>query len=210
MIYSQLSYIIGTIFKQDGGESTQLFNSRRKKAHFGKSWRRQIVFWNCWHRMKVKNVVYRVISRFKADMTLEPKPRTGWPLMTIKQGDQMIVKMSLKDRFDIITSISCEFCEKAGKAISRKTVSCWLNKVKLAARIPCRKPLISKKNQKVRSDFPTEHIVWTEEQWDIVHFSDESKFNLFGFDGKRFVRRKNGEHLSTQCVKKTVKFGGGA
>ena len=25
----------------------------------------------------------------------------------------------------------------------------------------------------------------------MVHFSDESKFNLFGSDGKRFVRRKN-------------------
>ena len=36
----------------------------------------------------------------------------------------------------------------------------------------------------------TEHIVWTEEQWNMVHFSDESKFNLFGSDGKRFVKRK--------------------
>ena len=43
----------------------------------------------------------------------------------------------------------------------------------------------------------------------MVHFSDESKFNLFGSDGKRFIRHKNGERLSPQCVKKTVKFGGG-
>ena len=71
------------------------------------------------------------------------------------------------------------------------------------------KPLISKKNQKVRLDFNTEHIVWTEEQWNMVHFRDDSKFNLFGSDGKRFVRRKNGEHLSPQCVKKTMKFRGG-
>ena len=71
------------------------------------------------------------------------------------------------------------------------------------ARIQCRKPLISKKNQKVRLDFATEYILWTEEQWNMVHFSDESKFNLFGSDGKRFVRRKNGERLSPQCVKKT-------
>ena len=66
------------------------------------------------------------------------------------------------------------------------------------ARIPCRKPLISKKNQNVRLDFATEHIVWTEEQWNMVHFSDKSKFNLLGSDGKRFVRRKNGERLSPQ------------
>ena len=42
----------------------------------------------------------------------------------------------------------------------------------------------------------------------MVHVSDESKFNLFGSDRKRFVRRKNRERLSPQCVKKTVKFGG--
>ena len=73
-------------------------------------------------------------------------------------------------------------------------------------RIPCRKLLISKKNQKVRLDFATEHILWTEEQWNMVHFSDESKFNSFGFDGKRFVRCKNAERLSPQCVKKNCEI----
>ena len=43
----------------------------------------------------------------------------------------------------------------------------------------------------------------------MVPFSDESDFNLFGSDGKRFVRCKNRECLSPQCVKKTLKFGGG-
>ena len=74
--------------------------------------------------------------------------------------------------------------------------------------IPYLKPLISKKNLKVHLDFTTEHILWTEEQWNIVHFRDKSKFNLLGSDGKRFVRCKNGEHLSPQCIKKTVKFEG--
>ena len=70
--------------------------------------------------------------------------------------------------------------------------------------------MISKKNEKVHLDFATVHILWTEEQWNMVHFSDECKFNLFGSDGKRFVRCKNGECLSPQCVKKTVKFVGGS
>ena len=52
--------------------------------------------------------------------------------------------------------------------------------------------------------------MWAEEQWNVVNFSDESKFNLFGSDGQKFVKRKNGERLSPQCVKNTVKFGGGA
>ena len=91
---------------------------------------------------------------------------------------------------------------------SLEKLSCRLNKEKLVDWIPCRKHLISKKNQKVCHDFTTEHILWTEEQWNMVHFSDEYKFNLFGSDGKRFVRHKNGERLSLQCVKKTEIWSG--
>ena len=54
----------------------------------------------------------------------------------------------------------------------------------------------------------TEDLIWTEEQWDCIHFSDESKFNLFGCDGRRFVRRTSNEGYSPQCTKITVKFGG--
>ena len=79
--------------------------------------------------------------------------------MITKLDDWMIVKMSLKDCFNTATSISCAFFEQTGKPISRKTVSHRLNKEKLVAQIPCHKPLISKKNQKVHLDFASEHIV---------------------------------------------------
>ena len=61
-----------------------------------------------------KNVIYHVISKFKADKTLEPKLRTGRPPMTTKREDQMIVKMSLKDRFDTAMFISHAICEQTG------------------------------------------------------------------------------------------------
>ena len=90
------------------------------------------VFWNYWHRTKIKNVVYRVISRFKAEKTLEAKPRTSRSTMTTKREDRMIIiKMSLKDRFDIDTSISRAFCGQTGKPIARKTVCRRLNKDEL-------------------------------------------------------------------------------
>ena len=78
--------------------------------------------------------------------------------MTTEREDRMIVKMSLKDRFDTATSTLAHIVSKQ-KSQSRKTVSRRLNKEKLVARIPCRKPLIPKKNQKARLDFATEHIL---------------------------------------------------
>ena len=43
-----------------------------------------------------------------------------------------------------------------------------------------------------------------------MHFSDESKFNLVGSDGRQFVRRVTGDRLNPRRVKKSVKFGGGS
>ena len=59
-----------------------------------------------------------------------------------------------------------------------------------------------------RLKFVTEYVIYTEEQWNDVHFSDESKFNLFGCDGRRFVRRCPKERYSPQCTKSSVKFAG--
>ena len=72
------------------------------------------------------------------------------------------------------------------------------------------KPYISEKNKMRRLKFATEHIIWTEEQWDYVPFSDESKFDLFGCDGRRFIRRSPKERYLPQCTKSSVKFGGGS
>ena len=81
-------------------------------------------------------------------MTFRLKPRTGRPPMTTKREDWIIVKMSLKDHINAAMSISCAFHEQTGKPISRKTVSCRLNKEKLVARFPCHKPLDFKEKLK--------------------------------------------------------------
>ena len=59
-----------------------------------------------------KSVVYRIISRFKAKKTLKLRSRTGKHPMTTKREDRMIIKMSLKDRFDTATSIFRAFVSK--------------------------------------------------------------------------------------------------
>ena len=53
------------------------------------------------------------------------------------------------------------------------------------------------------------HKHWTVENWRSVIFSDESKFNLFGSDGRRWCWRKPGEEFDERYVRKEVKHGGG-
>ncbi len=46
--------------------------------------------------------------------------------------------------------------------------------------------------------------------WDTVVWSDESKFNLFGSDGKVMVWRSPKEKFDPKCIIPTVKHGGGS
>ncbi len=73
------------------------------------------------------------------------------------------------------------------------------------------KPLISRKNQNARLTFAEEHVVWTDENWSKVHFSDESSliylsrwetFCLVSNWGKTEpqVRKKVSERLRRKCL----------
>ena len=46
-------------------------------------------------------------------------------------------------------------------------------------------------------------------RWKTVFFVDESKFEIHGNNRRIYVRRRPGERLSSQCIKPTVKHGGG-
>ena len=116
-------------------------------------------------------------------------------------------RMSLKDRFKSYTEIRRIMNSTSCVNVSRQTVSRLLQEIGLFNRTPRKKPLLSSKNNKKRLEFANSYVIWTYENWAKVFFSDESKFNLFGNDGKNNVKRRIGERLSAKCAKKTVKFG---
>ena len=108
--------------------------------------------------------------------------------MTARE-DKWIGNESKKDRFATATAIYKRANANLGMKISRHTISQRLQKINSGSRVASTKSCSSKNNKMSRLKFATEHVIWTEEQWDCIPFSDESKFNLFGFDGRCFVRR---------------------
>lgn len=94
--------------------------------------------------------------------------------------------------------------------MSRFTVSRRLNEFGLKARTSATKPIISKKNKKARLEYAESHVVWRDGDWARMHFSDESKFNLVGSNGRRYVKRETDDRLNPKCINKSAKHGGGS
>jgi hypothetical protein len=72
-----------------------------------------------------------------------------------------------------------------------------------------KKPLLTAVHRKKRLAFALKHREWTVEDWKRVMWSDETKINRIGSDGKQWVWKKAGDGLIEREVQGTVKFGGG-
>jgi hypothetical protein len=77
-------------------------------------------------------------------------------------------------------------------------------------RIARKKPYISKVNRGKRLIFANQYILRDQRFWNNVLFTDESKFNLFGSDGRVKVWRKPNTELDIKNTTSTVKHGGGS
>lgn len=72
-----------------------------------------------------------------------------------------------------------------------------------------KKPLLSTKNIKARLSWARAHVDWTVQDWKRVIWSDETKIDRFGSDGKIYAWRRKHEPLQSRHVQQTVKHGGG-
>lgn len=94
--------------------------------------------------------------------------------------------------------------------IDSSTMRKNLRRIGLKGRIRREKPILRQENITKRQEWAQKHKNWKVDDWKKVWFSNESKFNLFGSDGRQYCRRRDGEALEDRNVKKTVKHGGGS
>ncbi|KAJ8893073.1 hypothetical protein PR048_005656 [Dryococelus australis] len=77
------------------------------------------------------------------------------------------------------------------------------------ARVPRKKPYISKENRKSRLEFANTYVGKDLGLWNSVVFSDESKFNHFHYDSRVLVWNRPNSALDIQNLQATMKHGGG-
>ncbi len=94
--------------------------------------------------------------------------------------------------------------------LSAKTVCRHLSQAGMKAVVKRKRPLLTKRHRRERLDFAIAHQDWTVDDWKMVVWSDETKINRLGSDGRKWVWKKAGEGLSDRLVQGTKKFGGGS
>ena len=72
------------------------------------------------------------------------------------------------------------------------------------------KLLLTPRHRWNRLDHAIAHQDWTVEDWKRVIFSDETKANRLGSDGRKWAWKLPGEGLTDRLVEGTLKFGGGS
>ena len=71
------------------------------------------------------------------------------------------------------------------QSISLQTICRHLKKAGMRAVVKKKCPLVSAHHKRAGKDFAVSHQHWTVEDWKQVRWSDETKINCIGSDGKR-------------------------
>ncbi|GBC09049.1 hypothetical protein RclHR1_08580008 [Rhizophagus clarus] len=116
--------------------------------------------------------------------------------------------LNLKKKYEETSKV--EDKQRSGQPRNSNTVRRALKRNGLSARVKRKKPLLSKKHRENRLKFAKRFKDWTVSDWNRVVWSDESKFQIFGSDGREYCWKRQGETLKDAHIKPTVKFGGGS
>ncbi|KAB5587380.1 Transposase [Ceratobasidium theobromae] len=139
-----------------------------------------------------------------------PKPRGGRPVKLSSHDISHAVHLVTSQHSFTTTQATQELRITTGSSLSTKTVCRSLKKTGLKPVVKQAKPKLSAANIQARLAFAKRHQYWTLDDWKKVLWSDETKINRNGSDGKHWAWKKAGEGLSKRLIKETQAHGGGS
>lgn len=159
---------------------------------------------------KSHTTIQRVINNFRERGHVRTKPRSGRPKALSVREERVVIQQVKKDPTLSAPKIKAIISETLNKDISSRTVQNVLTRAGYRGCVARKKPFISKVNRQKRLAFAKEYLSKSQEFWNKVIFTDESKYNVWGADGRKRVWRKKNTELETRNLRATVKHGGGS
>ena len=134
----------------------------------------------------------------------------GCPEKLTPRDRRTLARIVTSGRADTATEASSILHNELKLSVDAQTCRRALRKEGLRSYVKRRKPGLTKRHIRARLEFAQRYSSWTVEDWHRVIFSDETKINRFGSDGREWVWSSQNEDLTDRTVRGTVKFGGGS
>ena len=162
----------------------------------------------CARRSKIpRSSIHRMARQLGVDLSVRPKGRKR------KLGTRdvrKVVRALTSGSIDTATEAVKLLEEAGGTRVSPSTMSRALRRVGLVSATKVKKPYLKLAHRQQRMRFVEKYRNWTVADWNRVIFSDETKINRFGSDGRKYIWKSPREGLTDRTVQPTVKFGGGS
>jgi transposase len=157
------------------------------------------------------NVSHITVSRVRAETKPDTKKgQGGRPARLTTVDKRKLVRMVTSGQADNASQLKRELHDSVGMDVSSKTVCRALKQAGLKAVTKKKKPRLLARHIHQRLDFALRYQNWTVEDWKRVVWSDETKINRLGSDGRQWVWKKPKSSINDQQIQGTVKFGGGS
>lgn len=137
------------------------------------------------------------------------KGKRGRPEKLSKSTKRFINRLVLTGKADTATQVANQLRTDSNLDVSPETIRRALKQAGLRAVTKKKKPRLLSKHRQSRLEFAKRYASWTVQDWNRVIWSDETKINRLGADGRKWMWKKRGSGLKDQQVTGTVKFGGG-
>lgn len=151
-----------------------------------------------------------VIKRYIESHSLKNKVKISGRKIFSDREERWMIRQVKKNPMISAPKLAVLAEQHTKKNVHPETIRRVLRRNNLHGRTARNKPHVNKINRRKRLNFASELECKDFEFWSTVIFADESKFNLFGSDGKVTVWREQNTEMKPANLRPTVKHGGGS
>ena len=157
-----------------------------------------------------QSVISRAWNRFQTSGTATQRHGGGRQRATTPRQDRFLVVQARRHPFVNATTLRNELRNAVGVNISTQTVRNRLRQSGLRSRRACIRIPLTRLHKQARLNWAQYHVNWTDNGWDAVLFTDESKYCLDFTDRRARVWRRHGERFRDANIAEHDRYGGGS
>ena len=138
------------------------------------------------------------------------KDKGGQPTKLTMANKHNLVRNIISGKIDTAVELAQDLKNSIGIEVGPDTVWRALKEAGMKAVTKKKKPYLQARHICQRLEFALRHQHWTVDDWKRVIWSDETKINRMGSDGRKWVWKKPSNTLTSREIQPTMKFGGGS